>query len=88
MNDVQVIDIGHTQDKWLKLMLHLQNGVPNAYCLTFPDPDTAKNAAIRMRMVMKRRHTWFSLLISQTGAEVYVVKTTGARKVVIRDEPC
>jgi hypothetical protein len=86
MSKTQVINLHNLPDKWLKLMLHIQNSVPNVFQLTFPDDKTARTAGNRMNMVMSRHPSWFNLMVCQRGCEVYVAKINNVQKVVIKDE--
>jgi hypothetical protein len=83
---VQVIKIGRTARRWLKLMLHFQNAVPGAFHLPFPDRATAHKVAHRMTNAMEDRSEWFNMLVIQRENNVYVIKPQHMQKVVIRDE--
>lgn len=86
MSKTQVINLINVHDKWLKLMLHLQNALTGAFQLIFPDADTARIAANRMNDAVDRHSEWFNLVICKRGSYVYVFKTQNVQKVVIRDE--
>ncbi len=86
MNKTQTINIGKLHQKWLKLMLHLQNAVPGVFQLIFPDAKAARTAQHRMSCVVDTHPGWFHMLIVQRDCCVYVVKTQYVQKVVIRDE--
>ena len=85
MAKTEVINLGRTPEKWLKLMLRLQNSLIGTYQLTFPDVETARNAAKNIKAVMDKDPTWFQLVSIQRGCNIYVIKTQHVQKVVIRD---
>ena len=82
---IKEINLNRTPDKWMKLMLHLQNAVPGVFQLIFPDAETARKAANRMSTAVDRHPTWFQMLVAQRGCSVYVIKTQHVQKVVIKD---
>lgn len=82
-----VINLGKTDDKWLKLLLHLQNAVPMVFRIRCEDEATAKDLQKRLAHCMNRQPTWFAnIIITKRGSNVYVVKVAGAQEIVIRDE--
>lgn len=86
MNKTQVINLGQTPEKWLKLMLHLQNAIPGVFQLIFPDVEAARKATHRMTNAVDRHSEWFHLIICQRGCGVYVIKTQYIQQVVLKDE--
>lgn len=84
MANVEVISLSNVPEKWLKLMLHLQNSSPGAFQLIFPSAKEAKNASKSMWAVMKRNPTWFPLVLMQRDCSIYVIKTQYVRKVMIQ----
>jgi hypothetical protein len=81
-----VVNLGRTPEKWLKLMLHLQNSMPSTFRLVFPDEASASNAGSKLIRVIQRQPTWFDVVITRRGCDVYVIKTQDVQKVVIVDE--
>lgn len=86
MNKPQVINMAKVPEKWLKLMLHLQNAVPGVFQLIFPDATTARKANDKICAVIDRNPTWFHLLILQRKTSIFVIKTQHMQKVVVKDE--
>jgi hypothetical protein len=86
MNKTQVICLNRTPEKWMKLMLHLQNAIPGVFQLVFPDEKAASGAAKCMVELVNRRPTWFKMLVIKRGCTVCVIKTQYVQKVVIKDE--
>lgn len=81
----QMIKLGRTPGKYLRLMHHFQNGLPGAYHVMFSNAESARKASARMKNTMDRNPGWFSLVIIQRGCDVYVIKTQHVQKVVIDD---
>ena len=81
----KIIILGNVPHKWQRLLLHLQNAVPDTFRCVFPDVETARDAGRKMLMVIRRRLTWFNMEICVRGCDVYVIKTDRVQKVVIRD---
>jgi len=86
MAKTEVIKMSGTSEKWLKLMLHLQNSLVGTYQLTFRDVEAARNAAKSIKAVMDKDPTWFQLVSLQRGCNIYIIKTQFVQKVVICDE--
>lgn len=86
MNKTQTINMAKVPDRWLKLMLHLQNAVPGVFQLIFPDVEAARKANRRISSVVERHPSWFPMVVCQRDCCVYVIKTQYVQKVVIRDE--
>ena len=72
-------------EKWMRLMLTLANRPEDLFVCRFDDDKTARNAAHKMDAVKNNRPAWFKdVLVSVRGSEVYVVKTTRAKKVRVK----
>lgn len=69
--------------KFHYLLLTIQNSTDTVWQLHFPDEKTARSARIKFSMDIKRHPTWFNLLLSVRGTDVYVVKLDRMKKVVI-----
>ena len=85
MSKTQVINLGKTDDKWLKLMHYLQNALPGTYQLVFPDSDSAVKASRRLSEMVTRHPTWFPMVVCQRYSCVYVIKVPFAQKVIVKD---
>lgn len=83
---MEIINMAKTNDKWLKLMLHLNNSVPHVFRIECPDEETARKHYHRMTNVIKQHPTWFDMAVTRRGSDVFVVKSYFAQKVVIRDD--
>ena len=78
--------MNQTPDKWMKLMLYLQNATPAIHHCIFSSIGAGHNAADRMRAVIKQNPTWFHMTILQRGCDVWAIKDMYTQKVVINDE--
>lgn len=85
MSKTQMINLGRDSERWLKLMLHLQNSLPGVFRCMFDDEQTARTAAHRMCANINRHPSWFNMVVCQRGCEVYVIKTQYVQKVMIRE---
>ena len=85
MHETQVIHLNNVPEKWVKLLLQLQNALPGAFQLVFPDAKTAQSASSRIRAAIDRYPVWFHMVICQRDRCVYVIKTQYVQKVMIRD---
>ena len=87
MDNVQVINLVDVPNGWLKLMLHFQNSTKHTvFRCTFPNKDAAVKANHMMCEVIRRRSTWFDLIVALRGCDVYVVKVNRAKNVEVRHE--
>jgi hypothetical protein len=83
MPKTEVVKLGRTPEKWLKLMLHLQNSIPSTFRLVFTDEASASDAGSKLNRVIQRQPTWFNTVITRRGCDIYIIKTQGVQKVVI-----
>lgn len=82
----QMINLGRTPGRYLRLMHHLQNGLPGVYRVMFSDVETARNASKQIKAILDRHPTWFDLVVMQRGCDIYVIKNHVVKKVVIGDD--
>lgn len=86
MAEVRHVNMAKVPEKWQKLMLWFQNTPGAVFRCTFPDRQTAKKHVHAMESVINRHPSWFTLLVSLRGNDIYVIRTEKAQKVVILDE--
>lgn len=86
MSKVQVINLTKTHEKWVKLLLYFQNGLPGVYQIILPDAETATKTMKKLYAALGRHPSWFNLMISQRENLIYVIKTQFVQKVVLKDE--
>lgn len=69
--------------KYHYLLLTIQNSTDPIWLLQFDDEKTARSAQHKFNNAIKRRPSWFNLLVAARGSCVYVVKLDRMKKVVI-----
>ena len=85
MAEILECNLVGVSEKWMRLMLSLANRPEDLFVCKFDDDAKAKNAAHKMGAVINNRPSWFKdVLVSVRGSEVYVVKTTRAKKVRVK----
>lgn len=82
----QIVKVPKVPQRWQKLLLYLQNRIPDAFVLEFPDAVAAKRAASCISRVLSDGVPGCSMISTQRGCNVYVVKLQNAQKVVIHEE--
>lgn len=80
MADVKIIKIQKCPDKWMQLLLYLQNSPQTSFRIEFPTKEKAAYARDKMRRTLYSRDEWFSLLITAHGSDVYVINMNRVQK--------
>ena len=80
------IDVPKIAEKWQKLLIYLQNRVPDTFVLEFPDAGAAKKASACIYRVLSAGIPGCAMITAQRGCKVYVVKLHNAQTVIIREE--
>lgn len=83
---MEVINIGHLRDKWVKLLLRLQNSTSFGFQCVFPDKESASRGLKQLSNAIRTHPTWFKMIVVQKGTTVYALKTQFIKKVVIVDD--
>ena len=79
------IDVLNMPERWVKLLLYLQNREPDAFMLEFPDERTARKAGIQIANALRRGVPGCSMVSAQRGRRVFVVKLHNAQTVIIKE---
>ena len=85
MSKPQVIDVSDIPNRWMTLLLTLNNSTVPLYQLMFPSAGKAEKVASRMSALIRRYPKWFDAVVCARGSCVFVLKTKHAKKVVIVD---
>ena len=86
MNKPIVINMRGAHNKWLKLLLKLQNALPNAYRLILPDYESARKATHSITSTIERHPTWLKMVVTQRGCMIYLIKTDSIQDVHLVEE--
>ena len=87
MDNVQVIDIVGVSEGWMKLMQHFQNHPHyQVFKVITPNKEEAIKVRHMLSEVIRRRPSWFDMIITSRGCDVYVVKLNRVRTVEVRHE--
>ena len=71
--------------KWLRLLLYMQNSPNASFTMKFDDYDQARVTYQRLYRAMWDKPSWFNLQLFMRGNDVYVIKPDKVPKVVIVD---
>lgn len=82
----QVIDVSRAHCKWQKLLVYLQNRIPDVFILEFPDELAAKRAEKNISRALRDGVPGCTMMHVHRGCNVYIVKLQNAQKVVIHEE--
>lgn len=73
------------RNKWMKLLLYMQNSPVAVFTMKFDDHDKARVMMLRLKRSIINQPTWFTLTIIQRGCDLYIIKPDKVKKVVVVD---
>ena len=78
------VKLGQHQ-KWMKLLLYMQNSPQPVFIMNFDDHDKARVMMLRLKRSIMYQPTWFTLTIIQRGCDLFIIKPDKVKKVVVVD---